>query len=194
MTTTLMNAVRASVTRGSGPNTSQTTNVPAATSRTIGTKTSAMRSARCWIGALLPWARWTARRCGRARCRDPPASRASRTCRVRVERAADDRRPGPDLDRDRLTGEHARVDRRCALDDLRRRPAGFSPGRTRRRSPTATASSGNDVAPRRLRPGGPSSACSRKRRRMAPVVLALARRSSQRPSSTRPMMIVDESK
>ena len=59
MTTTLMNAVSASVSLGSGPNVTQIANVTAATTRTNGTKTSAMRSARRWIGALLPWARLT---------------------------------------------------------------------------------------------------------------------------------------
>ena len=59
ITTTLMKAVSASVSRGSGPSTNQTANVTAATTRTTGTKTSAMRSASRWIGALLPCARLT---------------------------------------------------------------------------------------------------------------------------------------
>ena len=59
MTRTLMNAVSASVRRGSGPTAYQMTKVAAAMARTIGTKTAAIRSAIRWIGALEPWARWT---------------------------------------------------------------------------------------------------------------------------------------
>src|ERR1035437_8409179 len=59
ITTTEMKAVRARVIRGSGPATDQMPNAIAATIRTKGTKTSLIRSARRWIGAFEPWARWT---------------------------------------------------------------------------------------------------------------------------------------
>ena len=69
-----------------------------------------------------------------------------------------------------------------------------SPARTRSRSPTTTTSSGTSVSA----PSGDSrravTACSPTSRRMAPVAPAFARASSQRPSRTRPRMIVDESK
>ena len=54
-----MNAPSANVSRGSGPSANQIANVATAMARTSGTKTSLMRSARRWIGALLPWARRT---------------------------------------------------------------------------------------------------------------------------------------
>ena len=68
-----------------------------------------------------------------------------------------------------------------------------SPGRTRSRSPTATASSGISwsVPSRTTRAVVGLSPTSRW---MAPAVRPLARASSHRPSRTRPMMIVDESK
>ena len=59
MMTTAMNAVRASVSRGSGPATNQIRNVMLAVTSTNGTKISLIRSARCWIGAFEPWARST---------------------------------------------------------------------------------------------------------------------------------------
>ena len=59
MTTTPMNAVSANVSRGSGPSSNQTAKVAAATTSTNGTKTSLIRSASRWIGALEPCARST---------------------------------------------------------------------------------------------------------------------------------------
>ena len=77
MTRTAMNAVSASVSRGSGPTTNQTTNVAAATTRTTGTNTSATRSARRWIGAFEPCARWT-----RSTIRASAVSRPTRVARM----------------------------------------------------------------------------------------------------------------
>ena len=69
----------------------------------------------------------------------------------------------------------------------------FSPGRTRSRSPGCTASSGTSVSssPTTTRADVAWSPISR---RMAPVAWPLARASSHRPSSTSPMISVDESK
>ena len=112
-----MNEVSASVSRGSGPATNQTTNVTAATTRTSGTKTSATRSARRWIGAFEPWARWT-----RSTMRASAVSRPTRVARmtnvpVVFMGRPDDLVARPDVDRDRLAGQHRGVDRRPALDD-----------------------------------------------------------------------------
>ena len=59
ITTTLMNATSARVSRGSGPATNQIAKVSAPRTSTSGTKTSLIRSASRWIGAFGPWARWT---------------------------------------------------------------------------------------------------------------------------------------
>ena len=141
MTTTPMNAVSASVMRGSGPNASHTTNVPAATTRTIGTKTSAMRSARRWIGALLPWARLT-----RSTMRASAVSRPTRVARITnvpvVLRVAPmTSAPAVTSTGIGLAGEHAGIDRGRPLDHHAVDRAAARPGRTRSRSPTATASS-----------------------------------------------------
>ncbi len=141
MTTTLMNAVSASVRRGSGPSAIQIDEGQRSPSaRTIGTKTSAIRSASRWIGAFEPWARWTS-----STIRARAVSRPTRVARMtndagRVERGADDLVAGPDRDRDRLAGEHRRVDGRARRRRPRHRPGSVSPGRTRSRSPTWTDS------------------------------------------------------
>ena len=117
MITTPMNAVSASVTRGSGPTRNQATNVRAATTSTIGTKISLIRSASRWIGRLRalrpldelhdPGERRVAADVG-----GPHDERAGR-----VDRRADDLVAGRLRGRDRLAGEHRFVDRRGALDD-----------------------------------------------------------------------------
>ena len=61
MMSTAMAACRASVRRGSGPNTSQPTNVSADNTRMAGTNTSEMRSARRCMGAFEPCACSTSR-------------------------------------------------------------------------------------------------------------------------------------
>ena len=77
MTRTLTNAVSAYVTRGSGPPTNHSTNVADATIRTIGTKTSAIRSASRWIGAFEPCARLTS-----STIRARAVSRPTRVARI----------------------------------------------------------------------------------------------------------------
>ena len=188
-----MNAVRASVSRGSGPATNQTTNVAAARTRTSGTKTSAIRSARRWIGAFEPWARWT-----RSTIRASAVSRPTRVARmtnvpVVFSGRADDLVARPDRDRDRLAGQHRCVDRRAALDD-------DAVDRDRVAGPDAQQVADRDGLERDLavaRRRATTRAVAGLRptsRRIAPVVRPLARASSQRPSRTSPMMIVDESK
>ncbi len=117
MTTTPMKAVSASVMRGSGPNASHTRNVPAATTRTIGTKTSAIaigQSLDRGLAALGPTheVHDPGERGVAADARRPHHERAGR-----VEGRPDDLGAGAHLDRHGLAGQHAGVDRGPALDD-----------------------------------------------------------------------------
>ena len=92
------------------------------------------------------------------------------------------------LDRQALAGEHALVERRAALLDRRRRPGTFSPGRTRTRSPTWTASIGMSCStPSRITRA--VLACRPISALIAAPVCFLARASSQRPSRISAMMI-----
>ena len=188
MTTTAMNAVRASVRRGSGPTSNQIANVMLAVTSTSGTNTSLIRSARRWIGAFDPWARSTI-----ATIEASTVSRPTRVARMTtvpggIQRRADELVARPLLHRHWLAGQHRFVDRRSTRRRRLRRPGSARPGRTRSTSPARTA------AERRRRPPGRPSirraivACSPTSRRIAPVVWSLARASSQRPSRTRPMM------
>ena len=111
----------------------------------------------------------------------------------RVERRTDDLGAGGHLDRHGLAGQHAGVDRGGALDDdavdghlLARPDAQQVADRHRLERHVLFAPVGHAPGGRGLR--DPTS------RRIAPVVLVLARCSSHRPSRTSPMMIVDESK
>ena len=175
--------------------TNQTANVPRPPrSRTIGTNTSAIRSASRWIGALEPWARSTSSTI-RARAVSRPTRVARMTKRPgRVERRPDDLVARPDRDRDRLAGQHRHVDRGAALDDdAVDRDAFAGPDAEEvadARPPRAATSRSVAV---RDEPGGRRAADrpgAGSRRRSG----TFARASSQRPSRTSPMMIVEESK
>ena len=193
MTTTAMNAVRASVIRGSGPAANQTTNVATPTTRTNGTKTSLIRSASRWIGALEPCARWTS-----STIEARTVSRPTRVARITtvpdaLSVAPMRLSPGPFSTGSGSPGEHRLVDRGPALPRRCRRPAPsrrVARGAGRRHGPPRAG------RPPRGRPraGAPSAAGGRSiggwRRSSGP----LARASSHRPSSTRPMMIVELSK
>jgi hypothetical protein len=80
MIRTAVNAVSASVSRGSGPATYQATKVSVAAIRTSGTNTSLTLSASRWMGALLPCA-WRTRSTMRARA----VSRPTRVARITNE-------------------------------------------------------------------------------------------------------------
>ncbi len=84
---------------------------------TIGTKTSAIRSASRSIGAFEPCARRTS-----STIRASAVSRPTRVARITnvpvVLRVAPmTSSPGPTVDRDRLAGQHRGVDGRAAVDD-----------------------------------------------------------------------------
>ncbi len=192
MTRTVMAATSACVSRGSGPNAIHATNVPAASTRTSGTKTSAIRSASRAIGAFEPWARST-RSMIRASAVSLPTCVARMTkLPVVLSVAPMTVSPTP-----LAAGIGSPVSRASSTAEapstITPSTGTLSPGRTRRRSPTTTASSGTSISSVptiRRADVAPSAA----RRRMAPVVRDLARDSSQRPSRTRPMMIAAESK
>ena len=192
MMTTPMNAVSASVNRGSGPNTNQITKVSAAVSRTAGTKISLMRSAMRWIGALEPCARWTS-----STIRASAVSRPTRVARMTNEPVVLSVAPmtsSPACLVDGI-GSPVSIDSSTAEMPSTTTPSTgtLSPGRTRSRSPAMTSASGTSSSkPLRIRRA--VVAWRPTRRRMAPVVLPLARASSHFPSRMRPRMIVAESK
>ena len=151
MITTPMNAVSARVSRGSGPSAYQATNVSAARTRTAGTNTSLMRSARCWIGALDPWARWTS-----STIRARAVSRPTRVARMTNEPvvlsvAPMTSSPGRLVDG---SGSPVSIDSSTAETPSTTMPSTGtrSPGRTRSRSPgTTSASSTSASTPSRIR-------------------------------------------
>ncbi len=192
ITTTPMNAVSESVSRGSGPSTNHSTKVSAATAITAGTNTSLIRSASRWIGALDPWARWTS-----STIRASAVSRPTRVARMTNEPVVLRVAPmtsspvafvlgiGSPVSIDSSTGD--------APSTTTPSTGTLSPGRTRSRSPgTTTARSTSSSTPFRNRRA--VVAWSPTRRRMAPVVRPLARCSSHLPSRIRPMMMVALSK
>ena len=192
ITTTLMNAVSASVSRGSGPTIAQARNAAPASPRTIGTKTSLIRSARRWIGALLPWARRTMSTI-RARAVSLP-TRVARKTNVPFVLSVAPITSSPGATSTGI-GSPVSIERSIAEAPETTIPSTgtFSPGRTRTRSPTRTSASStsSSSSPRTTRARFAPSATSE---RIAPMVRLFARPSSQRPRSTRPMMIDDESK
>ena len=168
MITTLMNAVSAKVIRGSGPATTQIANVPSATTRTTGTKTPLMRSARRWIGALEPWARWTSSTIWASAVSRPTFVARNTNDPVVLSVAPITVSPGPFR-----TGmaSPVSIDSFTADAPSTTTPSTgiFSPGRTRTRSPTTTPSSATSCSspPRTTRA---VCAWSPTRRLIAPVV------------------------
>ena len=192
MITTPMNAVRASVTRGSGPNRNHARNVSAATTMTAGTNTSEIRSASRWIGAFEPWARWT-----RSTIRASAVSRPTRVARMTNEPVVLIVAPMTSSPTRFVAGIGSPVSIDSSTADVPSTTTPstgtLSPGRTRRRSPaTTTASSTSSSTPPRSRRA--VVAWSPTSRRMAPVVRPFARASSHRPRRISPMMIVALSK
>ena len=191
MITTPMNAVSASVRCGSGPSAYQATNVSAARTSTAGTNTSLIRSARRWMGALVPWAR-----CTSSTIRARAVSRPTRVARITNDPDVFTVAPMTSSPAAFVTGSGSPVsiDSSTADAPSTTRPSTGtrSPGRTRRRSPgTTSARSTSASTPSRIRRA--VVACRPTSRRIAPVVRPFARASSHRPSSTRPRMIAAES-
>ena len=192
MMTTPMNAVSASVTRGSGPKRNQTANVAAATMSTAGTKSSEIRSARRWMGALEPCARWT-----RSTILARAVSRPTRVARMTKEPVVLRVAPMTSSPACFTAGMGSPVSMlsSTALEPSTRTPSTgtLSPGRTRRRSPgTTIARSTSSSTPFAMRRA--VVAWSPTRRRMAPVVRPLALASIHLPSRMRPRITVAESK
>ncbi len=192
MMTTPMNAVRASVRRGSGPAANQITNVTTATTITAGTKISLIRSARRWIGALEPCARWTS-----STIRASAVSRPTRVARMTNEPVVLTVAPMTSSPAALVDGIGSPVSMDSSTADIPSTTTPstgtLSPGRTRSRSPgTTIARSTSSSIPSRIRRA--VVAWSPTRRRIAPVVLPLARASSHRPRRISPMMIAAESK
>ncbi len=192
MMTTVMKAASARVTFGSGPRSHQRAKVAAAIPRTTGTNTPLIWSASRWIGALLPWARWTISTIwARAVSRPTRVARMTKLPVVLIV-APITSSPGPFV-----TGIASPVSiaSSTALEPSLTTPSTgtFSPGRTRRRSPGWTCSIATSTSPS-ARTSRAVFAWRPTRRRIAPVVRPLARDSSHFPRRISPMMIVDESK
>ena len=184
--------VRARVSRGSGPTSSHATNVTTPRMSTSGTKTSLIRSARRWIGAFEPCARWTS-----STMRARAVSRPTRVARITKEPVVLRVAPMTSSAGPFVAGMASPVSIDSSTAELpsttRPSTGTRSPGRTRRRSPGWTRSSGTSSSP----PGSTSHAdvaWSPTSRRIAPVASPFARASSQRPSRTSPMTMAALSK
>ena len=179
--------------RGSGPRTIQAAKAKIATPMTTGTNQPATLSARRWIGARLRWASatiWTMR-----------ASIVSRpTLRASMTRAPDWLMLPPTTlaPASFVTGIDSPVTRDSSTE-LRPSTTApstgtFSPGRTRRRSPTAMSSSRTSSSvPLALSRRAVFGARSRSARN-APPVLSRARSSSTCPRRTSTVMTAAASK
>ncbi|MNC85477.1 hypothetical protein D3C83_10770 [compost metagenome] len=179
--------------RGSGPKNHQTPAVTIAIATTVCTKYAAMRSASFWIGARVRWA--CATMCTICESRVSEPTRSARKTKeplpftvAPVTRAPASLATG--------TGSPVIMDSSTRLAPSRTVPSTgtFSPGFTRRWSPTLTASSGtcsSVPSPRRrqARLGASSSSC-----RIAWLVWPIARNCSTSPSMTSVTMTAAASK
>ena len=176
----------------SPPMPNQRPKVRAAMPSTTGTNTPAMRSARCWMGALVAWASST-RRTICARAVPAPTRVASTTrwpCWLTV--APNTGSPGP-----RSTGADSPVSMLSSTEEdpsTTRPSVGMrSPGRTTIRSPGRTAAMGTlTSAPSRRRRA--SLAPNSSRRATAREARPLARASKKRPRRMKVMMTAAVSK
>ena len=192
MITTPMNEVRARVRRGSGPKRYQPAKVRRATARTPGTKTSLIRSARRWIGALDPWACSTSDTI-RASAVSAP-TRVARKANVPVVLTVAPKTSSPTPLATGIGSPVSIASSTADVPSMTTPSTGTrSPGRTRSRSPGWISSIGTERSP----PGSIRSADVAWRwirRRIAPLARVFARASSQRPRTTRPRTMVELSK
>ena len=132
---------RAWARRGSGPQRSQTPNVAADKSATAGTKTPATASAVFCAGARLRWAFSTIRTIPARSVPEPIFSARMTSAPLPLIVAPTRCAPGPFS---AGIGSPVTIDSSTALAPSRTTPSTgtFSPGRTRRRSPTCTRSTG----------------------------------------------------
>ena len=177
---------RACASRGSGPIAAQIAKVAAATAMTAGTKTPAATSARRWMGARLRCASPTSATMRASTVSAPTRSARMTNAPAPLTVAPTSRSPGSF---ETGMGSPVSIDSSTAPWPSSTRPSTgiFSPGRTRRRSPTTTParSTSSSMAwppsprSRRARLGARSSSA-----RSADPVRARARSSSTWPSST----------
>ena len=182
----------ASASLGSGPQRLHAMNATIAVATTAGTKYSAARSASRWIGARVRCASLTMRTICASSVSPPTRSASIVSDPVPLSVAPVTRPPGTFS-----TGidSPVTIDSSTALRPSRTTPSTgiFSPGRTRRRSPTRTSEIGRSRSSpsritRAILGARPSSAL------MAAVVRLRARISSTWPSSTRTVMTIAVSK
>jgi hypothetical protein len=186
MISTAIAADRANGSRGSGPTSIQPAKASRARATTTGTNQPVTASATRWMGALEPCACSTSRTI----C-DSVVSRPTRSARITklpdaFMVAPMTRSPAP-----RSTGIDSPVSIDSSSADapstITPSTGTRSPGRTRSRSPARTWSSGTSCS----RPSRSTRAVAGRsfsRAPTAPAAWPLARASSQRPKSTRPMM------
>ena len=181
------------VSRGGGPKVAHTTKVAAAASTTAGTKKPETRSANRWMGARLRCASPTMRTICASKVSAP--TRSARITRLPVPFTVPAfTRPPAIFSTGR--GSPVIIDSSTKLVPSSTTPSTgtFSPGRTRRRSPGTTRSSGRSFS-------SPLSGITRavlgarpSRARMAVDVRLRARSSSTWPSSTRVVITAAASK
>jgi len=169
-------ATNACAMRGCGPSKLHAAKVPPAATTTAGTNHAATTSATCWMGARLRCASLTIRTICASSVSEPTRSARITKLPVPLTVAPTSRSPGCFS-----TGKDSPVimDSSTELLPSRSTPSTgtFSPGRTRRRAPRVTLSSGTSVStpssPSNRAVGGASSS----RARSAPPVRSRARNS-----------------
>ena len=181
-----MAAVSARSRRGSGPNASHAASVTSATATTAGTKTAAIRSASRWTGALVVWASRTIRTI-RASAVWLPTRVASMTKAASPLTVA----PITGSPGDLATGTDSPVTIDSSIEVVPSRitpsVGSFSPGRTRRRSPTRISPAGISTSAPSLRTRALFAAREASARIASPA-FPFARSSRYRPRRRKAMM------
>ncbi len=178
---------------GAGPTSAQTTKVSAALAITTGTNQPATTSASFWIGARLRCASATIWTICASSVSEPTFS--ARMTKEPVPLTVAPITPSPAPFSTGI-GSPVTIDSSTALAPSSTTPSTgtFSPGRTRRRSPARTFSSGTSSSP----PSSPSrravGGARSSRARIAAPVRSRARSSSTWPSRTRAVITAAASK
>ena len=179
--------------RGSGPHTAQMTNVSAAMPTTMGTKYPATTSASFWIGARLRCASLTIRTICANRVSDP--TRSARIISEPVPFTVAPVTRAPFIFSTGI-GSPLIMDSSTLLEPSRTTPSTgiFSPGRTLKRSPGLTWSSGTSTSVPSSRIRRAVFGARPKRALIAAPVWLLARNSITCPRSTNVVMAAAASK
>ena len=178
---------------GSGPKRAHSANASTAHAMTAGTNTAATRSARFWIGARLRCALATSATMRASKVSLPTRSAATRSVPDWFRVAPITRAPAC-FSTGSASPETSDSSTELAPSSTRASTGTFSPGRTRRRSPTCTCDSGTSSSAPSARTRRANAGASESSARSAAPVRRRARSSSTCPSSTSTTITAADSK